>query len=91
MLHDTCSLCIIPTYVHPINFSSFPVSRLCNRLKKLAGYKAGSRLGVRLQCTCVFVGHRLATKVFIGKLPATRGVQIIIVQANDERGHGPTN
>jgi hypothetical protein len=28
--------------------------------------------------TTVFVGHRLATKVFIGYLPATRGVQVII-------------
>ena len=31
-------------------------------------------------------GHCLATIVFIGKLPATRGVWVI----NDERGHGPT-
>ena len=26
----------------------------------------------------------------IGKLPATRGVWVIIGWANDERGHGPT-
>ena len=30
----------------------------------------------------MFVGHRLATKLFIGKLPATRGVRVII-------GYGP--
>ena len=35
---------------------------------------------------CTFVGHRLATEVLIGKLPATRGVWVIIGQANDERG-----
>ena len=29
-------------------------------------------------CACVFVGHCLATKVFIGKLPATGGVWVII-------------
>ena len=28
--------------------------------------------------TLHFVGHHLATKVFIGKLPATRGVWVII-------------
>ena len=28
--------------------------------------------------TRLIVGHRLATKVFIGKLPATRGVWVII-------------
>ena len=27
---------------------------------------------------CIFVGHCLATKVFIGKLPATREVWVII-------------
>ena len=26
----------------------------------------------------VFVGHRLVTKAFIGKLPATRGARVII-------------
>ena len=31
-----------------------------------------------------FVGHCLATKVFIGKLPATRGVRVI-GWANDDR------
>ena len=34
-----------------------------------------------LPCTTIIkiiVGHRLATKVFIGKLPATRGVWVII-------------
>ena len=29
-------------------------------------------------CVCVFVGYCLATKVFIGKLPATGGVGVII-------------
>ena len=31
-------------------------------------------------------GHCLATKVFIGKLLATRGVWVIIGLANDEKG-----
>jgi hypothetical protein len=39
--------------------------------------------------TNLFIGHRLAIKVFIGKLPATRGVRVIIESANDKRGHGP--
>ena len=30
------------------------------------------------QSTCIFIGHHLATKVFIGKLPATTGVWVII-------------
>ena len=34
----------------------------------------------------VITGNRLATKVFIGKLLATRGVWVIIEQVNDERG-----
>ena len=34
----------------------------------------------------VFVGCSLATKVFIGKLPATIGVWVIIWQACDEMG-----
>ena len=34
----------------------------------------------------LFVGHHLATKVFIGKLLATRGAWVIIRWANDERG-----
>ena len=33
-----------------------------------------------------FVGLYLATKVFVGKLLATRGVWVIIGLANDERG-----
>jgi hypothetical protein len=31
----------------------------------------------------IFVGDHLATKILIGKLPATRGVWVIIGQAND--------
>jgi hypothetical protein len=33
---------------------------------------------VALRTHYYILGHRLATKVFIGKLPATRGVQVII-------------
>ena len=38
----------------------------------------------------VFIGHCLATKVYIGKLPATRGVCVVIGWANGASGHGPT-
>ena len=37
------------------------------------------------------VGHCLDTKVlFIGKLPVTRGLRVIIRKINNERSHGPT-
>ena len=35
----------------------------------------------------IFVDHCLATKVFIGKLPATARGWVIIQEANDKRGH----
>ena len=36
-------------------------------------------------CMCVFVGSCLATKVFIGNLPATGRGWVIIKQASDEQ------
>ena len=41
-------------------------------------------------CVCVFVGSYLATKVFIGNLPATGRGWVIIKLANDE-GRSTTN
>ena len=47
------------------------------------------------ECVCMyvsgFVGHCLATDVFMGKLQATGWVWVIKGQADGERGHGPTN
>ena len=37
-------------------------------------------------CVCVFVGHCLATKVFIGKLLAIRWVEVTMWYTRSERG-----